>query len=216
MTITQQKTKSRDILTYEPGPFRFIYDKKAMKILKDPLYYPIIKALRKGPMTVKELVKFYNKDAQETKSDKTLYRYLKTLEKVDLVVPAGQRLIFGKTATETLYSRTATAFLSQDDKKNYWISKKAQPIIEKMAKILAAYYKKKNYSTDCLAKFLYENTCCEQDNFEKLIKFIETDQMELFAKNWAEVEKLYGSLQFLSLILSTPDIHQKIQNCFKD
>ena len=46
------------------------------------------------------------------KSDKTIYRYVKELSNAGLIVPGGQRVLTGKTATETIYMRKARIFIN--------------------------------------------------------------------------------------------------------
>ena len=143
----------RDIITFEQQPVLIIGneekidykdaktgEKKSVlkaSLLGDPLYSPILTALKKGPLTVRELEKAYEKLANEPKSDKTLYRYLKFLEKAGLVAPAGQRVTVGKTATEALYARTAKLFYASFAYNDLWECSFCNEVLTKVAKILS-------------------------------------------------------------------------------
>ncbi len=97
-----------------PDPEKLIRNElKTLEILKDQNHYPILKILKKEPMTVKELENAYEEETSKRKSNKTIYRYLKTLEDANLVIPAGQLVITGKTATETIYARSAMALAEE-------------------------------------------------------------------------------------------------------
>ena len=111
----QQNKKYQDIIDYKPAILKVLKDEKSLKLLENPNCEMMIPILRKGPMTVQEITKAFNEIADnsssiETKSAKSIYRYLKALEEVGVVATAGQRLVMGKTATEKLYTRTARVF----------------------------------------------------------------------------------------------------------
>ena len=102
----------RRVLVKKPSFLKIIRSEKTIGILKDQNHYPILKILKKAPdgKTVKELEEAYEKETGKKKSNKTIYRYLKTLEEAELVISAGQLVVSGKTATETIYARSAIAF----------------------------------------------------------------------------------------------------------
>ena len=47
----------QDVITFKPERAKVIKDPKIIDTLKDPNHWPILKALRKGPMTIRELEK---------------------------------------------------------------------------------------------------------------------------------------------------------------
>ncbi|MFX0094394.1 MAG: hypothetical protein ACFFBD_21840 [Candidatus Hodarchaeota archaeon] len=109
-----EQPESHDILNYIPDLLKEI-DNTKMKILGDSKYAPLTLALKKGPMTIKQLNKSYAEITGATKSEKTLYRYLKTLIDNELVVSAGQRVVVGRRVNETLYALAARIFYSSDE-----------------------------------------------------------------------------------------------------
>ena len=136
-TKSKEQQEFKDIITYEPLGLKIVDDEKGLQTLKDPNLYPIVAILREKPMTVKEIEIAYSEEAKkhdthEPKSDKTIYRYLKTLEDAGLVTPAGQRVVIGKTATETLFSRTAHIFLTTVEKSKWWDSKEGLEFVKKI------------------------------------------------------------------------------------
>jgi hypothetical protein len=179
MTIT-------DVITFEQKPVLIIGneemieyedaktgEKKSIlkgKLLWDPLYSPILTALKAGPLTVRELEKKYAKIAKEPKSDKTLYRYLKFLEKAGLVAPAGQRVTVGKTATEALYARTAKLFFSSFAANDLWECDFCNTVLAKVAQILSLREDMPNQSKECVKSLM---TAVDGYIFEEIAEFFE-------------------------------------------
>ena len=103
-----------DIITYKPVRVKEITDHKIRTTYRTPEYNPIILALRHKYLTIKELVEEYNRIVkariekqdleekekekrikQESRKDKTIYRYVKNLVDAGLVVAAGKRVKMG-------------------------------------------------------------------------------------------------------------------------
>ncbi len=221
-------SKYQDIITYKPSAIKIIRDEKVeiekagktesvsvMSIILDPNHYPIIKALRKGPMTVRELKLQYEKTASESdeveeKSDKSIYRYLKVLEKADLVVPAGQRVVLGKTATETLFERTARVFLLHGEKEE-----KSDDHSKRLAELLGRIEGKKP-NLKCLTEFMKKWKRVSQKHITQLVEGADEETLELITTGkFEEIDDLLFTLGLFSWILNNPDIHTELRNCFK-
>ncbi|MFX0113296.1 MAG: hypothetical protein ACFFB3_01985 [Candidatus Hodarchaeota archaeon] len=106
--------ETHDIIKNEQKFFKLI-DRNLQRIFDNPNYIPLLNALRSEPRTIKEIAIEYNKHAKKRKSETTLYRYIQYLIELKLVQIAGQRVVYGKRATEILYSRTAQVFFIPDD-----------------------------------------------------------------------------------------------------
>jgi DNA-binding HxlR family transcriptional regulator len=217
----QDKPEHRDVLTYKQVLIKIIRDEETHKMLKDPNYYPIIKILRKGPMTVRELEKAYGKEAAksescEPKSDKTLYRYLKALEKADLVVPAGQRVVMGKTATETLFSRTAHVFIFHGKEPAWWKSEKGEQSARWISILLGRFYNNREPSIKCLQNFIIQFETAKEVEFKKLLATADKKILEhITAGEWYEMKETLDYIEHLNLLLSQPDLLERLRSCFK-
>jgi len=135
--ISQEKNYT-DVVDYTPAVLKVISDEKTLKALLDANYEKILLSLRNKPMTVQEITTEFNKLAEkcvitEPKTDKTIYRYLKTLEEFELVAPAGQRVMIGKTATEKLYMRTARIF---QRKEIDWMSERGEEWVKRFTLLM--------------------------------------------------------------------------------
>jgi DNA-binding HxlR family transcriptional regulator len=215
------QTEVQDVLTFKPERIKIISDRKIIDIMRDPHHMPIIKALRKGPMTVRELEKAYANEAKdseevEAKSDKTIYRYLKVLEKAGAVVPAGQRVVIGKTATETLFSRSAEIFMTLATETDYWDCDEGKDLAKKMAPMLSKVYGDRKIDISCLTKFMNH---LEKESNKQLLGLFEGADEEMVdlitSIDWHYKDKVLGYVSSFSIILNSPEIYEKLRACFK-
>lgn len=217
----QDKPEHRDVLTYKPVLIKIIRDEETVKILKDANYYLLIKILRKGPMTVRELTEAYGKEAiksesYEPKSDKTIYRYLKTLEKADLVVPAGQRVVIGKTATETLFSRTARVFDVHGKKPAWWKSEKGEQSARLIGILLGRLYNNRKPSIKCIHELIIQFETAKEAEIKKILATADEEILEsITAGEWDEITATLYYLEHFNLFLNQPDLLERLRSCFK-
>lgn len=110
---------SQDVITYNQKTVIALTEEQVDLLYSDANLGYIIKFLRVGPRTVKELEKDFTKKGIK-KSDKSIYRYLKNLIEVGMVAKAGKRITSkgaGELQSETIYIRTAKIFLTENLKK---------------------------------------------------------------------------------------------------
>jgi len=217
----QEQPKYQDVLAYKPTLIKIIRNKETAKILKDTCYYPIIKILRKGPMTVRELEEAYSQEAVKSesykpKSDKTIYRYLKTLERADLVVPAGQRVVIGKTATETLFSRTARVFAVHGKKPAWWKSEKGEQSARWIGILLGRLYNNQKPSIKCIQELIVQFETAREAELKKILATTDEEILEsITAIEWDEMETTLDYIGLFNLFLSQPDLLERLRRCFK-
>jgi DNA-binding transcriptional ArsR family regulator len=220
-TKPKKQQEYKDIITYEPLGLKIVDDEKSLQILKDPNLFPIIAILRKQPMTVKEIESAYSEEAKkhdthEPKSDKTIYRYLKTLEDAGLVTPAGQRVVIGKTATETLFSRTAHIFLTIAEESKWWGSKDGQEFVKKIG--FPVGYNLGDYepSIECLTKFMVRLDNARETEFANLAAAEDAQLIsQLSGKDWHHITKLLFYIGLFSVFLKQPELIEDLRRCFK-
>ena len=107
---------SQDIISYKQKIILIIEENIMNKMKSEENLYHIIKSLRKGPMTVNELVDKFKEDGIK-KSDKSIYRYLKTLIEYKMVARAGKRIASHDEKdlqSETIYIRTSRIFITDN------------------------------------------------------------------------------------------------------
>ncbi len=108
-----------DYITAKPEGFRLIGEERMKEAKK---HKELIAALAKRNMTVKEIHALYKlPDGKYTKTLKTVYRHLDSLEEMDLIMIAGHRKYKGARTLEKLYCRTAKVFSDDSSKKKEWL-----------------------------------------------------------------------------------------------
>ena len=223
---------SQNFIEFEPAALKVISDEKIIKMLSDPVYEPIIVVLREGPLTVNELTKRYNAFVdkrgsnlglspkvleKEKKSEMTIYRYLKDLKRVNIVIEAGRCIEPGKKSTKAIYSRTARMFtpkLSLEDLKD---SEKIDRHIEILSDLIIMYKADQKLSKSCLRALL-----------RKVVLFSDKEATSIFEKHsdkisaltkdqsFNEMGKILDNLGNLILMLNTHLFEDEMKQCFKE
>ncbi len=224
-----------DLITYTEKAFLLLEDIDAWELIEDPRYLPIIQALRRGPMTVKDLEREYNrivakkiddmpldfKEKKELKQKtkrkgKTLYKYLDLLERSNLIVQAGKRVKMGQTASETLYGRSAKLFFKIDKNKRIC---KTEDFIESLpilGKIISLERGVENYSVECLTNFIYnifDLLINEKERiFNKYSNEITQQASDIY---YDELSAVIQGIDFYLLIQHAPKLKIELEKCFK-
>jgi len=214
---TPENSKTQDVLHFTPTSLKIIDSPQAIRLLEDPDYYIIIEILRKRPMTIREIEDAYKLKAAdhetvESKSYNTIYRYLKALENVGLVIPAGKRVEFGKTASETLFSRTAKLFhygylpdFSEDN----------LDFTNRTLEGLMLVYGGDQKTETCLHKVIIEISKALSDEIARLAEKNEDGKLnDLMSGEWEKVVKAIDYIAFFGIILNHPELVKNLQDCF--
>ena len=149
----------QDVITYNQKIVSYIKDVEIAKYFYDKDFGLLLQFLRSGPKTLKEIEGAY-KIADNEKSDKTIYRYIKDLTESGLVVEAGKRIFTdeqNKNKTVTIFMRTAKVFY--DHTKTWKTHEQTKDKDEKMNKLYTALkilleskYEGKEFSIDYISK----------------------------------------------------------------
>tara|TARA_B100000287_G_scaffold276734_1_gene260676 strand:+ start:202 stop:852 length:651 start_codon:yes stop_codon:yes gene_type:complete len=208
--------KFTDIIEFKPELIQVIHDTEISKLIIDDLYLPILKVLRKGPMTVKEIEKEYNKIANSPKSDKTLYRYLKTLQDANLVKTAGQRVISGKTATEKLFSRTAYAFHLVNEQIDFWQTSDGIKLTNTLGTILQPLIPNKKVNIEKLGQFIEKLSSERINMLEQMLSTSDPSLIEGISNyNWQRFTLFYNLGGLFGLLLTDPHKVTDLTKCFE-
>ncbi len=187
---------AQNFIDYEPDVIKIVRDDEVYQVLFDPVYEPIFVILRDGPMTIDEITVRYNDYVElqgreknldpeviekSKKSEMTIYRYVKDLEKdnIQLVAQAGRRIEKGKTTTKALYSRTAKLFYPVLKTADYWTEKTADKFVDIQASLLQLHLK---------------NTKVSKPLLKELLKKLETEASEIGAKVFEENNEIATEL----------------------
>ncbi|HUT79697.1 MAG TPA: hypothetical protein VMZ29_00730 [Candidatus Bathyarchaeia archaeon] len=204
-------------------------------IIDDSKYYPIIIALRKGPMTVRDLEIEYNKiivknidemDLTKKEKDelkdklkrksKTLYKYLDVLIKHNIVIEAGRRIKKGQTASETLYGRSAKLFINSNKKQLDYTSESSQRMFPILAKILSLELGIPEPNIDCLSNTMLTITNSVDVRFtDVFVKYSELITESLSTSSFDDITNLSHALILVLNFFSGKDFEKSFAKCSK-
>lgn len=214
---TPEDSKTQDVLHFTPALVKIVDSPQAIRLLEDPDYYIIIEILRKRPKTIREIEETYkiraaDHETVEPKSYNTIYRYLKALEKEGLVIAGGKRVEFGKTAAETLFSRTAKLF-------HYGcppdMSKEGIEFTNRILGGLMLVYGGSKETESCLRQVVNEISITMKDEITKLAEADDKGKLdELLSGEWENMIKTLDYIAFFGVILNHPELVKKLQDCF--
>ncbi|MFW9922326.1 MAG: hypothetical protein ACFFDW_03450 [Candidatus Thorarchaeota archaeon] len=224
----------QDVITSEAKSIILISDDDIWKLLEDSNYTPIFIALRKGPMTVKELEEEYNKiveknidkmsldekertklQAKFTRKDKTLYKYLDFLQAKGFIIQVGKRVKMGQTATETLYGRAAKAFMYVAEKKAELSPEDKNKSLKLMEKIISSELNLKGIKLDEFYS-LYNEIYDEITNEKIRIYTKYSDEITKFTNNFTfeDMSKFIFVMEFILYAINAKSYEKKISGSF--
>lgn len=208
---------SQDIISYKQKIIQILNDNIMYSMKSDENLYYIIKSLRKGPMTVNELVAKFNEDGIK-KSDKSIYRYLKTLIEYKLVARAGKRITSldeKDLQSETIYMRTSRIFITDNLKhKEEKIGKeKTEKLFELIYAVLNRKYPKKINSPEGIQKLIRK---FDQDRNELIVNLLENSTDTIFQQeaelDWDLVEYFLEYIGWIGFMLEY-NVEVEIEKC---
>ena len=223
----------QDFITYEEKAIMLVPEKH-MELIEKPRYQPLFVALRKGPMTVKDLLKEYNqvvanevekmdletkekaklKEKMKRKS-KSIYKYLDFFEKKKLIIQVGKRIKMGQTATETLFGRAAKIFLVEGYTTSL-IKGESVKNLNILSDILCLELKEKDISIQCLAKALKKIfTTIQSENNRIFRTYSEEITKNATNASYEELKKLVNEMEILSAIIHARDFEKELNECFE-
>ncbi|MHA2244221.1 MAG: hypothetical protein ACXADY_04590 [Candidatus Hodarchaeales archaeon] len=216
----QQPKKYQDIINYKPEVLKVINDQEDLKILSDNNYEKIMGILRKKPMTVQEITEAFNKLAEtcpltESKTNKSIYRYLKILKERKMLATAGQRVVIGKIATEKLYTPTARIFQRKDID---WMSERGEQWAKRFI-LLMGYMtdsRDREPSIRCIQEFFEKRSMAKIEAFERLAKTASNKTLELINEGeWEELVEFIDWVYIFGSLMNQPDLLKQLGDCFK-
>ena len=203
------------IITFQPIFMKFISDPKVTELIKDKHHYPILKILQQQPMTVKELEEEYEEFTGKKKSNKTIYRYLKSLEIEGLVRAAGNLVTTGKTATETIFARTAMAFYSIDEHDDFWSTESANKIASNVCILLRPLFKNKKCDEARLLEVLKQHSNSMTDQLKTLVTEVEEEITESIRDcSLDEINYVLKLSSYFATIKNDSDLINRLEACY--
>ncbi|NHJ31354.1 MAG: hypothetical protein FK732_00685 [Asgard group archaeon] len=208
---------SQDVITFNQQTAIDLTEKQAEILHSDENLYYIVKFLRVGPRTVKELEKDFTHKGMK-KSDKSIYRYLKTLIEQGLVAKAGKRITSkgaGELQSETIYIRTAKIFLTANLKKKLSSleDKDVDLFYDTIYSLLAGKFKEKIKSDKGVDKLIQTLETKKQELVKDIFGNASEESMEKISNlDWGLIDYLIEYIGWLALSIEY-DVIKEIEDC---
>jgi Fe2+ or Zn2+ uptake regulation protein len=212
MGHTKDKQDSKnDHITFKPRPVKLL-SKSQIKLLDE--YYQIIAALRGTNLSAKDMLELYRKNGGYSKDIRTIYRYIKTLEKAELIAESGHRIIEGTRLVEKLYSRTANIFYGEyvEGKHNWWDKEAGKDWSLKLSTILGELFGKTDIDHEAFYEvFKIFAEIQDKTIYDILNKAVESKNVEdVYAELHIEkVNKINYYVSIMSAFLNKPELVEK-------
>lgn len=175
------KMTSQDVITYKPKKLVFLKDSKRSELFEDENLSMVIKFLKKGPMTITDLMQSFKNIGLE-KSDKSIYRYLHKLIQGKLVAKAGKRITAHDETdltSETLYMRTSDAFILKIDLSKEENGELKSPVFETLYHVFKQLHENKEGDIEAFKEF-FDKMDKEKDEY--IFKLFEEADKETYDK----------------------------------
>ena len=154
------------------------------------------------------------KISKEQKSEKTIYRYVKDLTQANLIVPAGQRVVIGKTATETLYARKAKIFILRQHFDDTWRCDECKTTLDRVGKMLALSLNIKQPKIDCLAKLMSAIDMFQEDEQIRLFEQYDEELKEIIKDcSFTETNRLLETFKTIYLLVKSEEFKDELKKC---
>ncbi len=180
-------------------------------------YGIIMEALARVNMTVKEIHNLYSlPDGKYSKTLKTIYRYLDTLEQVGLVKLAGHRKTKGKRTLQKLYCRTAKVFFNDDAAhKEEWLNtEKGHRFIDMLTALIWQLHGKEGDS-EAIRESVLAYFRASQVHINEIIDKTMTDDRFSDTMDKYTLSEIKGALTFVSHIQAMLDSEETIEEMKK-
>ncbi len=193
------------------------YIAKTWDLLKEEYNKRILELIAKKPMSIKEIVVSFNEGItrKEQKSENTIYRYIKILESAGLVINSGQRVMMGKTATETLYTVSAYIFLIKDLDTHVWKSEFGKNTGNLIRDIFKISNPEIEVSSKCIRDILFDISTNIDKETKNIIQEVEGLVGDLSNYSMMEINAAFRNAGFIRWMYNNPNQVINLLNCIK-
>ncbi|MFW9923367.1 MAG: hypothetical protein ACFFDW_08810 [Candidatus Thorarchaeota archaeon] len=206
----------QDVITYNQQIVKRIKDKEIAKYFYDKDYGLLLRFLRTGPKTIKEIEEAYIAEGNE-KSDKTLYRYIHTLEEAGLAVEAGKRIYTDeefKNKSVSIFMRTAIVFFDDTLVKSEEEKRAQSKNTYKAYKLLLDLLEEdKSFTEDCVEEIIMK---VNDEGFQLASELIQKADREVFSllteHDFTDINQFILNLAWL-LMIYKKDFKKRMTTC---
>ncbi len=224
-----------DTFTFKPEKLKIITDESAHILFVDPVYRPIIIALRYKYLTINEIESEYNrimteeihkqfskaKEREEQLSrvlrkGPTLYRYVTHLKEKNLVTVGGTRMRMGQIAKELLYCLTANVFYYRHPITQMWESDEFDVVLERVLSILEKLEGTKKVSKDSLRDFIIHIYSLREERLLQISEeMVHEDSSFIDGLSLDQIRYLTETINYLYFLFNPEKYEKEFQDTFQ-
>lgn len=191
-------------------------DKEYTRVLTEDKISSLIKKeklSKEESKLIRDVLLLYKIDNHK-KSDKTIYRYINELTQAGLLIKAGQRVITGKTATETLYARNAKIYLLRQQAHDTWKCDECKATLEKVGALIGLSQKIDQPSVDSLAKLMAKIDMFHEDEQIRLFEQNEKKVLEIIKDcTFKETSHILETFKIIYLMMNSQEFKEELEDC---
>lgn len=191
-------------------------DKEYTRVLTEDKISSLIKKekiSKEESKLIRDVLLLYKLDNHK-KSDKTIYRYINELTQAGLLIKAGQRVITGKTATETLYARKAKIYLLRQQAHDTWQCDECTSTLEKVGALIGLSQKIDQPSVDSLAKLMAKIDMFHEDEQIRLFEQNEKKVLEIIKDcTFKETSHILETFKLIFLLMNSQEFKEELEDC---
>jgi hypothetical protein len=211
--------KTEDIITYKTEDVKVVFNPQIVDILTDTNYSPVLKALSREYLTVKDLIQKYKELTGIEKSQKTMYRYLKELKKHGAVIQVGQRVTEGKKVTEALFGRTAKIIYFYQSNRDFWTDEKykeeSEQVLETMATVFSKRWDIPKPKLECLRQLLIKNDEYIPEEIKRILElYVKEKNKEAHEFTSREIYRAINLARSIVPMIEREFLENELKNCF--
>jgi predicted AlkP superfamily phosphohydrolase/phosphomutase len=211
-----EKPDFEDFVTVKPE-LVLILTKDQMDLAME--HIGILKELVTKNLTVKEIHSLYwdSSKKEYSKTIKTIYRYMDSLEEVGLVKVAGHRKPTDSRMTEKLYCRTAMVFTQKEEDRGprWYETKKGKTDLRETSKLILRFFENPEEKVKDLENLLIRYYSTRDKTVGELLQKLATDETlaEMMVKiGMDEFKSMASLLGMLGVLLDLPDFQNLVND----
>ncbi|MHA1169628.1 MAG: helix-turn-helix domain-containing protein [Candidatus Hodarchaeales archaeon] len=214
--MNSKEKEYQDVIVKEPDLVFSELNEDQVTALRNPRNLNLIRIIHfNEPLTVNEMVREYEKVAgEDAKSESTVYRILKELEKLDLIMECGKRVSEGKVLTKNLYSLRAR-FIILDETEVEWKEESGREKLRELIKILNIVYPGLKIDKESLFQWQLHFQRLVDEDKQKLVNTKDHEILELISI-WSpfNIADLIEFIGIYSVIIKDKAMQKKFLACF--
>ncbi|MFX0093316.1 MAG: hypothetical protein ACFFBD_16290, partial [Candidatus Hodarchaeota archaeon] len=136
-----ENQEEQDLITRNRELIKTVNSEIWYNYVHNESYRPILDSFNSTPMTIEEICSQYPEDNQgKKKSNSTIYRYLKDLVDIGLVIDSGRRMYPNQVSSKILYDLAASMFIPESYGVTVWPSERGDSVAQSLSFMIKRHF----------------------------------------------------------------------------